>query len=512
MKKWIIAAATLGLITLVGFKSSLADKPNTDLLKISGPFEFSSQDLSKDGYMFTRMQVVESLVGVNKRGKILPLLATDWQTSHDDLVWTFKIRENTYFHDGSILNAQAVKNALEHAIAKPGVIKRVPINTIQATGNTLTLTLTQPYPPLLNVLAHYTVAIASPSSYQDKDKAITLAGTGPYKIEQLVPPHKIHVTRNEQYWGENAHIEKVQYLAGHRAESRALLAQTGQADIVYTLDPASIEPLQNSKQVNVVRESIPRTILLKLNNEHPFLASYQTRQALSLALDRSGISQQIIRMPGSEAYQLFAPSLGAWYVNSLAHTRQDIVKAKALLTQQGWQPNDEGILQKQGKTFSVNLTTYSDRPELPVVATAIQAQLKQVGIEVNISIDNSSAIPAKHQDGTLELALVARNFGATIDPLALLLKDFANHKGSDWGPTNWSSTEFSELLNTLSSTKDPREYRDQAQKASRILAQKMPLIPITFYTQLVAVNKRVGNFHFDPFEINYRIAEMTLDD
>lgn len=511
MKSRIIALVAVAAIGAFGF-SHLDQNESEPVLKISGPFEFSSQDLSKDGYMFTRMQVVESLVAINKKGQVEPQLAIAWSVSSDDLTWTFDLRQGVTFHDGAKLDAAAVKLALEKAMAKPGVIKRVPIADIVADGDQLVIQLTKPYHPLLTVLAHYTVAIASPNSDNEPEETSSLAGTGPYQIEELVPPHKIHVTRYDNYWGAKANIEKVQYLAGHRAESRALLAQTGQADIVYTLDPASITPLQQTENVEIVRESIPRTILLKLNNEHPYLNSYQTRQALSLALDRTGISQQIIRMPGSEAYQLFAPSLGAWHIENYARGSRDLTKAKALLMSQGWQVNEKGMLERDGEAFVVNLTTYSDRPELPVVATAIQAQLKEVGIHVDISIDNSSAIPAKHQDGTIELALVARNFGATVDPLALLMKDFAVHKGSDWGPTNWSSEEFSQLLTSLSSTKDAASYRKQAQRASHILADQMPLIPITFYTQLVAVNKKVGHFSFDPFEINYRLSEMTLND
>ncbi|MDC5720693.1 ABC transporter substrate-binding protein [Vibrio europaeus] len=511
MKSRIFALAAIAVVAALGM-SQFNQSESQPALKISGPFEFSSQDLSKDGYMFTRMQVVESLVAINNKGQVEPQLAAAWSVSADDLIWTFTLRDDVIFHDGAKFDAAAAKLALENAMAKPGVIKRVPISQITAQGNQLTLELSKPYNPMLTVLAHYTVAIASPSSYNEEGIATSLSGTGPYQIEELIPPHKIHVTRYDNYWGQKANIEKVQYLAGHRAESRALLAQTGQADIVYTLDPASVSPLQQTDSVEVVRESIPRTILLKINNEHKYLNSPQTRQALSLALDRSGISQQIIRMPGSEAYQLFAPSLGAWHIEHFSQTSRDLNKAQQLLVSQGWQADEQGMLQRDGQGFVVNLTTYSDRPELPLVATAIQAQLKEIGIQVEISIDNSSAIPAKHQDGTIELGLVARNFGATVDPLALLLKDFAQHKGSDWGPTNWSSPEFSQLLNRLSATKDPASYQQHAQQAAHILANEMPLIPITFYTQLVAVNKKVGNFAFDPFEINYRISEMTLND
>lgn len=65
---------------------------------------------------------------------------------------------------------------------------------------------------------------------------IRLLGTGPYQIAQLQAPHKASVIRFNAYWGKPASIETINYLAGHRSESRALLAQTGQADLVYTLD------------------------------------------------------------------------------------------------------------------------------------------------------------------------------------------------------------------------------------------------------------------------------------
>lgn len=110
------------------------------------------------------------------------------------------------------------------------------------------------------------------------------------------------------------------------------------------------------------------------------------------------------------------------------------------------------------------------------------------------------------------MALVARNFGTLADPLALLLNDFASHKGSDWGPTNWSSSEFTRLLNRLSVQDNETEYRNLIPEASKLLADEMPLIPISYYQQIIAVNQRVQNFSFDPFEINYRVAEMELND
>lgn len=519
MKKLLILALVLGVGATLFWKPSA---PTHDTLSISGPFEFNSQDLSKDGFVFSRLQVVESLVGINDDAEPYPLLAQSWQQSDDGLSWTFTLRPNVQFHDGTLLNAQAAAQSLNLALAKPGVIRQVPIQSISALNDRVVITLDRPYRALPSVLAHYSTAIISPSSMDTSGKVIQLQGTGPYQIASLQAPHKAKVTRFDAYWGTPAHIETVEYLAGHRSESRALLAQSGQADLVYTLDPISISTLQAAKNIDLHVESMPRTVLVKLNNAHPFLNDKTVRQALSLALDREGIAQSVLRLPGSEAYQLFSPALGAWHIahhdhqpdtaRGNNHHADKLQQAKALLSAQGWHANAQGLLQRDGQVFRVQLVTYADRPELPLIATALQAQWRALGIDVQISIDNSSAIPAKHHDNSLEMALIARNFGTLADPLPLLMNDFATEKGADWGPMHWSSNTFSALLEQLSGEADPAQYRQLAQQAATVLADEMPLIPVTYYRQIVAVNRHLDGFSFDPFEINYRVSEMRFHD
>lgn len=506
-KKWI-------LLLLIAIAASGAwfiqpnSKPTT--LAISGPFEFNSQDMSKDGFLFSRLQVVEALVGINENAEPFPLLAKSWTQSQDGLTWRFAIRDNIKFHDGTTLTALTVVESLKAAKSKPGVMRHVPVAAISAENNDVVITLTKPYRPLTSVLAHYTTSIVT--DIHQNEAGIQIAGTGPYQLKELTPPHKATVSRYEDYWKEKAKIDQVSYLAGHRTESRTLLAQSGQADIVYTVDPVSMANLQQADNLKLHVESMPRTVLIKLNNEHKFLNHADIRKALSLAIDRDGIANSVLRLPGSQAYQLFSPALGAWHADNLPASRRGLSEAQALMSSQGWELNSKQLLEKNGEIFKIQLVTYSDRPELPLIATALQAQLRELGVDMQISIDNSSAVPAKHHDGTLEMALIARNFGTLADPLPLLMRDFATKKGSGWGPTNWESAEFTQILNQLSSEMDQQQYRELSTKAARLLANEMPLIPITYYRQLVAVNNRVSDFTFDPFEINYRISEMQLDD
>ncbi|MGL6259620.1 ABC transporter substrate-binding protein [Vibrio sp. WXL210] len=483
------------------------DKQRT--LSIGAPFEFTSQDLSRHGYVFSKMQVVESLISVAPDGVMLPALATDWQADETGLRWRFKLRDNVFFHDGSVMDVDAVVESLRQASSKPGPMSLVPLDEILAVDDQVEITLHQRYRPLLSVLAHYSTGIVKSADNLD-GASISLIGTGAYRLTSFQPPHKLDTQRFEQYWGQKASIERARYLTGHRAESRALQAKAFDADLIYTLDPASQALLSDAQGLSLHAEPLPRTILIKLNNQHPILGHHDIRRAISLAIDRQNLADYVVRAPGSEAYQLFSSALKGWHLPNHAHQGRDLDKARQLLAQQGWQTGDDGVLVRDGERFRTRIVTYADRPELTVIATAIQAQLSEIGIELNVEVVNSGAIPAAHHDGTLEMALVARNMGWLFDPLSLMLEDNASHHGSDWGHMNWSSPELSALLEQMTQAIDDESYYQMASEVAMLLAEQMPQIPVLFSTQYISVNQRVSSFRFDPFETNYYLNQMSF--
>jgi len=138
-------------------------------------------------------------------------------------------------------------------------------------------------------------------------------------------------------------------------------------------------------------------------------------------------------VPGTEANQLVPPSLEAWHVEDLPPIRHDPARARELLNELGWQRGADGILMRDGRRFELEMITYADRPELIVIATAIQAQWRSVGIDLSVGVVNSSGIPRKHLDGTLETALVARNYGNIADPLGVFHNDYGDGGNGEWG-------------------------------------------------------------------------------
>jgi peptide/nickel transport system substrate-binding protein len=166
------------------------------------------------------------------------------------------------------------------------------------------------------------------------------------------------------------------------------------------------------------------------------------------------------------------------------------------------------VLTRDGERFEVSLRTFPDRPELPVLATAVQDALRELGVAVDVQIGNSSEIPAGHQDGTLELALYARNFALVPDPLVTLLGDFGP-AGADWGATGWSDPELTGTLADLADGADAGTADAGRQEIAGILQDQLPVIPVAWYRQSAVVSDRVDGFTLDPLERSWRLDELS---
>lgn len=471
-------------------------------LDVVAQFEIQSPEPSTSGYIFTRMGVAETLVNANPDGELTPGLATSWEASENGLTWTFALRDGVVFHDGTAMTADTVVNALEIARAKPGPLVDVPITGIAAGQGTITVTLSEPLAALPAFLAEFRSQILSPASYAADGTGVEVIGTGPYRITGMKPPLSLDATAFADYWGAAPHIADVSYSGVSRVETRALMAESGEAEFVFGLDPASVSRLNKLDSVEVLSVATPRTLLIKVNAGHPFLAEPEARRALSLAIDRTGIAKAVLRYPEG-ADQLFPPSVAGWHSETLAPLDYDVAEAQALLAGLGWEAGSDGILMREGERFAVTLTTYPDRPELPLVAAVLEQQFRAIGVDLTINTTNSSEIPSGHQNGSLELGLIARNFSLIPDPIGTVLSDYVGN--GDWGAMNWQNEEFATLVRGIARGEGGDVERAAA---SAILQAELPIIPIAWYQQTLAVSDAVEGTVIDPFERSFGLQDM----
>ncbi|MFE0758268.1 ABC transporter substrate-binding protein [Inquilinus sp. NPDC058860] len=502
----LVAAAGLALALLAG-TASAQDRP----LKVVGPWEIAGIDPAQSGYIFSRMQVAETLVTADSTGALAPALAESWSAGDDGLTWRFRIRGGAVFHDGTPVTAEAAAASLRQARAGAGILSQVPIADIGHDGGDVVIRLERPFAALPAFLVNYGAIILAPTSYDESGRVARIIGSGPYRVKALTPPLKLELEEAGGWWGGQPGIREVKYLAVGQGETRALMAESGEADLAFSMLPVSVARLKRDPDLDVRAVTIPRTRILKLNAASPFFDDVRERRAVSNAIDRAGIAKAILRNPDLAATQLFPPTLAGWHGPELPPLRRDLEEARRLLAESGWTPGDDGILQQDGRRFAPTLVTYASWPELPPIATALQAQLREVGIELKVSVGNTSEVVSRHQDGTLEMGLVSRLYSVVPDPVGALMQDYGP-KGGDWGAMGWSDPELLGIVDQLMATGDPDRQPPLRRRAAEILQEQLPGIPVTWSELAIVANKRITGVEVDPFEVNYRLASIRWAD
>jgi peptide/nickel transport system substrate-binding protein len=260
--------------------AGLALPAQASTIAVAAPWEITSLDPAVAGYVFLRMGAAETLVEVDDDGTLAPGLASDWTASEDGLTWTFALQQGVRFHDDTLLDADAVAAALNRALPLPGTLVNAPIESIAAEEGAVTITLSEPFATLPSLLTHTSTIILAPASYEG-DSVTAIVGTGPFRITSLEPPQSMELVRFDAYWGDAPALEAASYLAAGRAETRTMLAETGEADLVVTLDAPGFARLAADPAVEALAVPIPRVITLKLDAAHPALSEPDARRALS---------------------------------------------------------------------------------------------------------------------------------------------------------------------------------------------------------------------------------------
>ena len=499
--------AVPALAALLLFQAPLAAEERTSVT-VASPWEVASADPAVSGFAIQKLEIMENLVDADVEGTLRPGLASDWSAAEDGLSWTFTLREGVVFHDGTAFDAAAATGALNRAFEQPGVLAQAPITGIEAGEGTVVVTLERPFAALPALLAHATTVIPAPGALDADGVPATLIGTGPFRVTDFSPPQAIEMARFDDYWGEAPAIETASYLAAGRAETRALLAESGDADLVFTLDPAGFARLGDVAEVETVAVPIPRVVTLKVDAAHPFMDDPRAREALSLAIDRAGIAAAITRFPEGAATQLFPPALGTWHDATLPPLETDPEAARALLAELGWSAGEDGILMRDGERFALELRTFPDRPELPLMAAALQDQWRAIGVELDVTVASYSIIPEGHQDGTLEVALYARNYALTPDPIGTVLQDFGAG-GGDWGAMGWESASVVDALERIAASADEAVRDEAIGVVAAALQEELPVIPIVWYQHTVAIAGGLEGVVIDPLQRSYGLSDVS---
>ncbi|GLR53656.1 ABC transporter substrate-binding protein [Shinella yambaruensis] len=484
-------------------------------LRVVEPFQLQRLDTQTGGFQLRANGVTETLVQTNPEAAVLPALAERWETSADGLKWTFFLRPNVTFHDGTAMTPEAVAASFKALLPTGNLIKNAKVKDVSAGDGTVTFTLEQPFAPFLAYLLDPAVPVLAPSSFASSGELTAIVATGPYRIEKAELPQGLDLVRHDSYWGDVAKIERVRVDGIPNPETRVNIALAGEGDLVLEIPTTAVSRIDRSGETHIVRAPVPRVVMMLVNVKKPQFADVEIRRALSFAVDRQAIARTIMGNEDLAANQYFPPAMKGWHFEDFKPQTLNVAEANRILDELGWKPGADGIREKDGTRFAGMMRTFPQRAYLPVIAEALQAQLKAIGFDLSIQVGESSLIPEAQNDGTLELGLGIRTMIYQVpDPVARLTSDFATDEPSTdaTGATGWKSEEMRAAVAAYNLTTDPEARLPLQREMAEILQNELPVIPITFTDEKYAVSERLEGFVADPVMQTRPLNHLSFKD
>ena len=336
-----------------------------------------------NGWACIRYGIGETLVHYTDTMELEPWLATSWEND-GNLTWTITLRDGVKFSSGRDMDGAAVKQCLEHLLA---VHDRAPsdtmIETIEADGQTLTITTKEPLPALMNYLGDpYGCIIDVDAS--DFDAGIAV-GTGPYAVKDMVTDDHLTLIPNEYYWSGTPKLSELTIRTISDGNTLAMALQAGEIDAAYGMAYESYPLFENGNfQFSAIQTS--RAFFASMNMTSPVIQDPAVRKAIAMGIDKEGFVAVLLDGHGVPGHGAFPDGFSTFGGEHVTTEGYDPEGAKALLEEAGWVDADgDGIREKDGRKLVIRWLTYPSRQELPLLAESVQATLKQIGIEVDIN-------------------------------------------------------------------------------------------------------------------------------
>lgn len=431
--------------------------------------------------------------------KIEPELATEWTSSSDAKVWTFKLRNDVTFHDGTKMTASDVVFTFE-SLLDPNFVSRrrdlfSVVDKVEATDEyTVRFTLKSPYAEFLDNL---TVIGIVPKAYVEKvgDEKFAQApiGTGAFVFKEWVKETRIGMTKNPNYFKKGLpYLDEVIMRPLTEDSVRIAALQAGEIDLFQrNVSPEMIEQLKNDQRFVFLKAPWVYYHFVTLNTKVKPLDNQKVRQAIAYAIDRNTIVNDILKIGTPGTGPISAKS--EFYNPDLPYYTYDPKKAKQLLAEAGY-PNG----------FEITVTTFT-YPDNKRVGEMVQNYLAEVGIKANLEVLDWGVFFSKAYPPKREYQVANTAIGA-VGPDAAMYGMFHSKAGANIA--DYSNPEVDRLLDAGRQEVDTAKRKQIYDQAVKLVLEDSPIIFVA-NQEIPAVHASyVKGFELNP-ELSYRQLERV---
>ncbi|MGH2403966.1 MAG: glutathione ABC transporter substrate-binding protein [bacterium] len=335
-----------------------------------------------DAPTFTILEhIVETLFTLTAEGKVRPGLALSQSVSSDGKTWTFRLRTGVRFHDGTPFDAEAAKFNLDRVLDQATrsnwrfLISRITSVSV-VDPSTIRIVTDAPFAPLLAHLSHGGMGMQSPAAIRrlGADYSRQPVGTGPFRFKEWVRGDRVTVSRYDDYWGDKAFLDEVQFRVIPDDGSRLAALEAGSIHVAVRVPPREIDRLKNASGLSVEVSTSLRTIYVAFNVSRPPFTDKRLRQALNYAVNKRAIVASALNGTARVSDAPIAPNVEGYSV--VQNYDWDLERAAALLREAGY--SRERPLRA---VFHHPSGRYIRDAE---IAAGIQGLARRVGIELEL--------------------------------------------------------------------------------------------------------------------------------
>ncbi|WPP39751.1 ABC transporter substrate-binding protein [Paenibacillus hunanensis] len=455
--------------------------------------------------------IYDNLVVQDQDGKIKPWLAKSWTTSTDGLSYTFKLRKDVTFHDGTPFNAEAVKFNLDRIInpvtkAANALALIQPYQSSNVIDEyTIKVNLSHPSQAFLANLSQSMLGIISPTAAKKYGEQFGQhpVGTGPFEFVSWEDNASIKLKRNDRYaWGpETVDNTKAPQLDGitfsiiPEEATRVGSVQSRQVLAAETVPPQNILGLQNSSDQQLLQTDTPGLpYTLFINQRNAPWNELKARQALQSAIDVGAIVKTLYLGTYKQAWSALTPNILGYDASLENKIQPNVERANQLLDELGWTRGADGIRVKDGKRLVLRYVDSSpNREKRNDIAAMVQQQLKAVGIEVQVNITKDIATIV-FQNKAYDLY---GNSQVNADPNALSSFYHTPAAGARETLTGYSDPQLDTWLEEGAVTKDSTKRQQIYRQIQERISDQALIIPVYIFPYTVVASKSVHGLHFN---------------
>ena len=458
----------------------------------------------------------DTLVWLTPDGKATPDLASKWEVAPDGKKYTFTLKENVKFHDGTPFNADAVVENVKYITDKntQSTIALGLLGTcLDAKAESefvVSLSCSAPYAPLLTQLSEPYLGMQSPAAIKQygKDLGLHPTGTGPFSFVSYAPNQRLVVKRNPDYqWAPDAvgtngpaKLNQITFQFIPNDQSRVGALQSNQAQLIQVTPGVFYKQLKDKYS----EEPNPITgmgVFSPINASRFPTDDPAVRKAIMYALDR----KSMIELATSGVYppneSPLVKGMVGYDESLIGKYPHDTAKAQQALQEGGWTKSGDGWT-KGGKKLALTITAINTSPTYPLLAQAMQGNLKEVGIEATVQQMGSAAWTDNNVKGGFNLTPLTY---VGVDPDAL---SFWFNPGSFYNWSHYTNDQLTSLLAQGRTATDPTQREQIYKQAQGIIMDQAVLYPIYENQDLLTFSKKLTGISYSGggFESFYKAA------